>query len=233
MKIDLHCHSQASWDCITPLEEIPRRCRERGISVQAITDHDEIWGAQELARLAQDSELTVIVGEEITTSAGELIGLFLQERIQPGQSARATVLQIREQGGLVLLPHGFDPLKRGRLQPAALREVAEEIDIVEAFNSRVSRTHWNNEARRWGLENKHLLSGGSDAHTLRDIGSAWVDTPDISIRDPADLLQALAAGQVDGQWVHPASAFAYKAFDWARHLWHRRRVREPVQLHQP
>ncbi len=217
MKIDLHCHSEASWDCVTPLCDIPARCRERGISVQAITDHDEIWGAQELARRTEGTDLTVIVGEEITTTQGEVIGLFLKERIEPGRSARETILAIREQGGLVLLPHGFDPLKRSRLTPEALLEVDAEIDIVEIFNTRVSKPDWNDEAREWATRHQRLMSGGSDAHTLRDIGSAWTEVPRMAIDSPGELRKALSEGVVDGQWVHPVSAFAYKAFDWARH----------------
>ena len=217
MKIDLHCHSEASWDCVTPFSDIPGRCLERGISVQAITDHDEIWGAQELAKRVTGTALTIIVGEEVTTSQGEIIGLFLSERIEPGMSAIDTIRRIREQGGLVLLPHGFDPLKRSRLTPEALEEIAHEIDIVETFNTRVSKPLWNGEAKEWAARSSKLMSGGSDAHTLRDIGSAWTEVPEMSITSPGALREALVTGVVDGQWVHPVSAFAYKAFDWARH----------------
>lgn len=217
MKVDLHCHSEASWDCVTPLARFPERCRARGISVQAITDHDKIWGAKKLRDMTRGSELTVIVGEEVTTAEGELIGLFLEALIPPGMSARDTVKAIRDQGGLVLLPHGFDPLKRKRLKPNALAKIAHEIDIVEIFNTRVSKTAWNEAARQWAVKEGKLMSGGSDAHTARDIGSAWVTVPECDISTPASLLQALSQGQVDGKWVHPASALAYKAFDWARH----------------
>ena len=235
MKIDLHCHCEASWDCVTPLARIPDLCRARGISVQAITDHDQIWGAQQLRDMTRDSDLTVIVGEEVTTSEGELIGLFLEELIPPGMSALDTVKAIREQGGLVLLPHGFDPLKRKRLKPQALAKIADEIDIVEIFNTRVSKTAWNEAARRWAIQEGKLMSGGSDAHTARDIGSAWVKVPECEINTPASLLQALAHGEVEGKWVHPASALAYKIFDWGRHSltsalpWMQRLPTNPVE----
>jgi predicted metal-dependent phosphoesterase TrpH len=193
------------------------RCAERGISVQAITDHDEIWGAQELEEMAAGSPLQVIVGEEVTTSDGEIIGLFLKELIKPGASAEDTVRQIREQGGLVLLPHGFDPLKKSRLKPAALANIAHEIDIVEVFNARVSKPKWNTEARNWAEKRGLPTSGGTDAHTVRDVGSAWTQTPEALIESPEDLLAALQGGTVDGKWVHPMAAFAYKVFDWGRH----------------
>lgn len=218
MCIDLHCHSEASWDCITPLALIPKRCRERGIVVQAITDHDEIWGAQQLKAMVEEQQLplTVIVGEEITTCEGEIIGLFLKERIERGLTPEETVAQIKAQGGLVLLPHGFDRLKRGRLLSGAIERIAQDIDIVETFNTRVSHPKYNREAALWAKERGLLMSGGSDAHTLADVGSAWVEVPAQSIDEPADLLRALAGSTPTGDWTHPVIAFAYKAWDWAR-----------------
>jgi predicted metal-dependent phosphoesterase TrpH len=220
--IDLHCHSEASADCRTPIHMIPARCRAAGIQVQAITDHDEIRGAQELKAYVETlSEeegggLTVIVGEEVSSSEGEIIGLFLQERIPPGLTAKQTVARIKEQGGLVLLPHGFDPLKRHRLSPEGLAGVVEQIDIVETFNARVSRPTWNQAAVNWARQHKVLMSAGSDAHTLADIGSAWVECPKFPIKDPEDLLQALEGGVPEGKWTHPVVAFAYKMYDRTR-----------------
>ena len=156
MKIDLHCHTEASADCSTPLALFPARCRERGVRVQAITDHNEIWGAQKLQEMVEEEAikkagfpLTIIVGEEVSTTHGEIIGLFLKERIPAGMSPKETVASITEQGGLVLLPHGFDPLKRWRLQPAALETIEDQIDIVETFNARISQLRWNQAAVDW------------------------------------------------------------------------------------
>ncbi|WP_240631344.1 PHP domain-containing protein [Meiothermus granaticius] len=216
MRIDLHCHSEASHDCCTPLTSFPARCAARGINVQAITDHNEVWGAQKLQTLAQGSGLTVIVGEEISSRDGELIGLFLNEKIPPGLSAEETVAAIRAQGGLVLLPHGFDPLKRWRLNPEALEQLADNIDIIETFNARISRPHWNRVAVRWAETHQRLQSAGSDAHTLGQVGDAWVQTPQRPICGPSDLLQALREGTVMGHWTHPAWAFVLKMWDFAR-----------------
>ena len=220
MKIDLHCHTEASADCSTPLELFPARCRERGVWVQAITDHNEIWGAQKLQEMVEDEEikkagfpLTIIVGEEVSTTHGEIIGLFLKEKVPAGLSPKETVAAIREQGGVVLLPHGFDPLKRWRLQPAALETVADEIDVVETFNARVSQLRWNQAAVDWSKLHGVSMSAGSDAHTLADIGSAWVEVPVQQIRSPQDLLSALQSGVPVGEWTHPVIAFAYKFWD--------------------
>jgi predicted metal-dependent phosphoesterase TrpH len=217
MKIDLHCHSEASFDCITPLEDILDRCRERGIRVQAITDHNEVWAAQKLkAQTASDPscQVTVLVGEEISTSEGEIIGLFLQEKIDPGLPPEETIRQIREQNGLVLLPHGFDPLKRYRLRPDARERLADEFDIIETFNARISRPTWNNMAVAWAEEKNMLMSGGSDAHRLKDIGEAWTEAPLRPIHTAADLTAALkAAKQPEGYWTHPVWAFTKKSWE--------------------
>lgn len=220
MKIDLHCHSEASADCSTPLELFPARCRERGVWVQAITDHDQIWGAQKLQEMVEEEKikkagfpLTIIVGEEVSTVNGEIIGLFLKERVPPGMSPRETVAAIKEQGGLVLLPHGFDPLKRWRLQPTALETVADQIDVVETFNARISQLRWNQAAVDWSKLHGVAMSAGSDAHTLADIGSAWVEVPVQQVRKPQDLLTALQSGVPVGEWTHPVVAFMYKVWD--------------------
>jgi predicted metal-dependent phosphoesterase TrpH len=217
MRMDLHCHSEASMDCRTPLSEFPARCLARGIRVQAITDHNQIWGAQRLQELCADNpNLTVIVGEEISTRDGEIIGLFLREVVPAGMSAEETVERIKAQGGLVLLPHGFDPLKRFHLKLDALQRVAADIDIVETFNSHISRPRWNRRALEWAEQHQKLKSAGSDAHTLARVGAAWVQTPIRAIETPQDLQQALAQGTVMGEWKHPFVAYAQKLLDFVR-----------------
>lgn len=216
MRMDLHCHSEASADCKTPLSEFPERCRARGITVQAITDHNEVWGAQKLQALNSDPNLTIIVGEEVSTRDGEIIGLFLKEKIPAGLSAEETVAAIKAQGGLVSIPHGFDPLKRHRIRPEALERIADQIDIIETFNSHISRPHWNHRALEWANQHGKLKSAGTDAHTLARIGAAWVQTPQRPIRGPEDLKQALLEGTVMGEWNHPVWAFIQKMWDFVR-----------------
>jgi hypothetical protein len=224
IKIDLHCHSEASSDCSTPLELIPARCRSRQVHVQAITDHNEIWGAQKLKEMVEHQSdgftpgLTVIVGEEVSTTEGEIIGLFLEELVPAGMTPEATVERIKAQGGLVLLPHGFDPLKRWRLKPGALQRIADRVDIVETFNARISRPRWNRAAVSWAEAHNRPMSAGSDAHVLSDIGSAWVEVPRQAVQGPQDLLKALGHGVPVGVWTHPMLAYVYKFWDrtWRR-----------------
>ncbi len=222
IKVDLHCHTEASADCITPLSLFPDRLREKGISVQAITDHDAIWGAQKLQEIVAAeasngrSDLTIIVGEEVSTTEGEIIGLFLKEEIPPRMSPEETIACIKEQGGLVLLPHGFDPMKRYRLRPEARERLANVIDIIETFNARLSSRRYNQIAREWALAHELPMSAGTDAHTLLDVGSAWTALPEQPINSPQDLLLALQGTNPAGKWVHPWMAFGFKIWDRAR-----------------
>jgi predicted metal-dependent phosphoesterase TrpH len=178
-----------------------------------------IWGAQKLreAVLARnDLPLSIIVGEEISTTEGELIGLFLNEKIEAGLTPEETVSAIERQGGLVLLPHGFDPLKRWHLRMEARKRIRTAIDIVETFNSRISRPHWNRAAVRWAEEFGVPMSAGSDAHTITDIGNAWTEVPLRPINSTGELLAALREGVPMGVWTHPVIAFLFKMVDRAR-----------------
>jgi predicted metal-dependent phosphoesterase TrpH len=231
MKIDLHCHTEASPDSSTPLGMVLRRCRERKVRIQAITDHNVIWGAQQLQDLQINETgidhppVSIIVGEEISTSEGELVGLFLKEKIEAGLSPEQTVDRIHSQGGLVLLPHGFDPLKRFRLKTVAVERILRQIDIVETFNARISRPRWNQAAVTWAQQYGLPMSAGSDAHTIADIGSAWVEVPLCEVHTPQDLLDALQGGIPVGQWTHPLVAYLHKLWDRIR-----RRIRASPRL---
>lgn len=223
MRIDLHCHTEASHDCSSRFDSVVTRCRQQRIAIQAVTDHDQIWGAQELKEMATaPGDPQIIVGEEVSTREGEIIGLFLEEKIPAGLQPEEVVTRIREQGGLVLLPHGFDPLKSHRLSPAARERIAGEIDIVEVFNTRVSHPRRNAQASLWAAERDLPASAGTDAHIVSALGTAWVDTPDREIEGPEALLEALRAGAVSGTWTHPVAAYAYKVWDSGRRAAYRR-----------
>ncbi|MEX2534870.1 MAG: PHP-associated domain-containing protein [Trueperaceae bacterium] len=228
MRIDLHCHTEASHDCSSRFESVLSRCRQQSIAVQAVTDHNEIWGALELrATATAPGDPKIIVGEEVTSSEGEIIGLFLEEKIPAGLRPEEVVTQIRDQGGLVLLPHGFDPLKAHRLSPSARERIADDIDIVEVFNSRVSHPNRNSQASVWAAERDLPASAGTDAHIVSALGTAWVESPDRHIDDPEALLEALRAGVVTGTWTHPVAAYTYKLWDSGRRAAYRgwKRVR--------
>jgi len=179
----------------------------------AVTDHNEIEGALRARDLAPD---LVVVGEEVKTAEGaDLSGLFLSEKIPKGTSALETAQAIREQGGLVYVPHPFAGGKG--FAEELLEALRPWIDIVEVFNARIHDPELNRRASRWA--EVHALPGGagSDAHTLAEIGRGVVSVPRFTGR--AELTQALRAGRVDGttssRWVHLASTWAKLAGKFA------------------
>ena len=200
VRVDLHSHTMWSGDSTTMPDELATSIVESGIDVLCITDHNAIAGAVELAdRLP----CRVVVGEELRTAAGEVIGLFLTERVPSGVGYVEAARAIRGQGGLVYVPHPFDPMRRNLSEPA-LRELAELglIDAIEVHNSKTSLASLNRRAREFAAEFGLAAGAGSDAHVPDAIGSAFVEMPDFSTA--AEFLTALRAGVVVGHhWDEP------------------------------
>jgi predicted metal-dependent phosphoesterase TrpH/glycosyltransferase involved in cell wall biosynthesis len=202
--VDLHMHTDHSYDCATPVEVLLSQARARGLGAIAVTDHNEISGAHE-AR-AKANGIKVIVGEEVKTAEqGEVIGLFIEERIPRGMTLRETIAEIRRQGGLVYVPHPFDRL-HSVPDYEHLLEVLDEIDAIEVFNPRVAIAEFNEEALRFAAKYRIPAGAGSDAHVPQGLGSVRIrmrdfDTPeefleslrdaDI-VRNPASLLYVQA-----------------------------------------
>lgn len=192
LRVDLHCHTRLSFDCLAEPRAVLRAAEARGIDRLAITDHNEIDEALRLRDLAPDR---VLVGEEVKTREGfDVIGLLLSERIPRRTPARETCERIREQGGVVYIPHPFD-VRRSGAGERFLDSLAEWIDVVEVHNSRCLRSSTNERALRWAEQRGKLRGAGSDAHTLAEIGSGFVRMPPFEpTRD--GLLAALAQGSV-------------------------------------
>jgi predicted metal-dependent phosphoesterase TrpH len=171
LRVELHSHSEFSRDCGVPLDRIVAICERRGIEAIALTDHNELAGALELQRRAP-AWLRVIVGEEIATAQGDVIGLFLRARIAPRRDAEETIQEIRAQGGIVVIPHPFDRLRREAIGGAVLDRLKDQIDFVEVFNSRCVFPADNRKAADFARA--HRLPGvvGSDAHLPREYGRA-------------------------------------------------------------
>lgn len=207
LKADLHVHTAYSSDSITPLKVVVSRCLQIGINCIAVTDHNTIFGALKLRELAP---FTVIIGEEIATRSGEIIGYFLYEEIPSGLTAEETIRRIKEQGGLVCIPHPCDSLRFSRLRYKTLERLLPHIDIIEVFNSRVLLPRDNLRARLLALSSGLLASAGSDAHTAPEIGNAYVVMPEFN--DKEEFRLALAKGtlfcQSAGLWVHFWSTLA-------------------------
>lgn len=192
IKVDLHIHTCYSPDSLTSLDAVIAAALERGLGALAITDHNAIEGGLALQRLAP---FPVIVGEEILTSEGDIIGLFLQELIPPGLTPAETIACIREQGGLVYIPHPFD-FRRSALPEPVLHAVLEQVDAVEVLNARTLLPVLNERAQRFAQEHGLLCGAGSDAHTAAEIGQAYVEM--LPFTDKDSFLRSLANARVYG-----------------------------------
>jgi predicted metal-dependent phosphoesterase TrpH len=194
IKIDMHIHTSYSSDSLLPIDDLLETCDRKGIDCVAVTDHDTAEGALRLHELAPSK---IIVGEEIHTTSGEIIGLFLKENIQPRLSPMETVQRIKDQGGLVYLSHPFDSMRAAVLGKEALDKIWEKIDIVEVFNSRNTFPWSNSKASKFASEKGVLPGAGSDAHTRYEVGRAYVMMEQFS--SAADFLSKLAKAEIRGR----------------------------------
>ena len=190
----MHTHTMWSGDSTTTPEEIADAVVASGIDVLCITDHNAIRGAVELVATLP---CRVVIGEELKTHAGEIIGLFLTERVPIGVSPHAAAKMIRSQGGIVYIPHPFDPMRRN-LAEGAMRALAAEglIDAVEAVNAKTSLSSLNRRAAAFAEEHDLAAGAGSDAHVPLALGAAYVEMPDFE--GPADFLAKLRIAHVVG-----------------------------------
>jgi glycosyltransferase involved in cell wall biosynthesis len=192
--VDLHMHTDHSHDCATPVEVLLATARAQGLGAIAVTDHNEISGALEAAAKARDYGVKVIVGEEVKTAhQGEVIGLFLTEKIPRGLTLPETVAEIRRQGGVVYVPHPFD---RMHAVPdyEHLLDVVEDVDAIEVYNPRVAIGSFNEEAARFAAKYRIPAGAGSDAHVTQGLGSVRVRMPDFD--GPDEFLEALRAAEI-------------------------------------
>jgi predicted metal-dependent phosphoesterase TrpH len=195
VRVDMHSHTCYSGDAVTTLDELAERIESTDLDVLCITDHHSVRGA--LEAVERDVGCRIVVGEEVKTRAGEVIGLFLDERVPHGLLPAETIGRIRDQGGVVYVPHPFDPLRNAMHEPV-LRELcaAGAIDALEVLNAKVTLEHLN--ARAATLAEEFGLPGGagSDAHDPAALGAAYVEMPDFD--GPADFLARLPEGRVVG-----------------------------------
>ena len=203
LKADLHIHTEYSMDCSTPLEKIIKRCLEIGINCIVIADHGTVEGALKMQSLAP---FEVIVAEEILTPYGEIMGMFLKETIPSGLSVEQTISRIKAQGALVNIPHPFDSFRGLRLDGRELEALVDQIDVIEVFNAREPFRKPSTKAQ--ALAQKYDIPGsaGSDAHTIGEIGNAYIEMAEFNGRD--DFLNALAKGKVFGRRSNPLVHFA-------------------------
>jgi predicted metal-dependent phosphoesterase TrpH len=196
--VDLHMHTDHSGDCETPVEVLLAAAREAGLGAIAVTDHNEISGALEAREKAAESSahppVKVIVGEEVKTAEqGEVIGLFIEEKIPRGMSMAETVAEIKRQGGLVYVPHPFD---RMHAVPdyEHLLPILDDVDAIEVFNPRVAIGAFNEEAVRFAAKYRIVAGAGSDSHVAQGLGSVRIRMHDFD--GPQEFLQSLRDAEI-------------------------------------
>jgi predicted metal-dependent phosphoesterase TrpH len=213
MRLDLHCHTRHSRDSLMTYDALLRRMDRRGMDMVAITDHNTIAGA--LAFHARAPE-RFVVGEEIKTTCGELIALFLKDEVPPGLSPKETISRVHAQGALVGASHPLDRWRGEALGMENLESIRRELDFLEVFNARMTFSSDNRLARemaaRWGLPG----SAGSDAHAPSEVGRAYVDIP--TFDGPQDFLDSLSLGQIGGRLSNPFVHFYSTYAKWRKRL---------------
>lgn len=199
VRVDMHTHTMWSGDSTTTPAEVLEAVNECGLDVLCITDHHAVDGAK---RLAEELPCQVVVGEEVRTHTGEVIGLFLTERVPQGLTAVETARRIRDQGGIVYVPHPFDPMRCNLAEPS-LYELAEQglIDAVEVLNAKTSLRSLNAKAAAFAERYGLLAGAGSDAHVAEALGAAYVEMP--RFVDAAGFVEALGAARVVGHHSDP------------------------------
>jgi predicted metal-dependent phosphoesterase TrpH len=190
---DFHMHSEHSRDCIVPVRDLLARAQECGLDVIAITDHNSADGGLQGRDLAHEYGVRVIVGEEVKTAEGEVVGLFLERSIRGGMGFAETIAAIREQDGVVYLPHPFDRL-HAVPSYAILKQHVRDIDVVEVFNSRLAFPAFNERAELFAQRYRIPAAAGSDAHVLPGLGTAMTAMAPFEGRH--DFLDALADGRI-------------------------------------
>ena len=222
VRVDTHQHSDRSPDSRMRAADQARRVREVGLDVACATDHNTIEGGLRLREVADG--FRVVVGAEILSRDGEIIGLFLERDVPRGLSAEETVARIRDQGGAVIVPHPFSRNRLNHLRRRALERIRADVDAIEVFNAREAFTADNLRAAAYATEHGLAGAAGSDAHRPAEIGAAWLEMDDFA--DPAGFAAALRTatvnGTLSGQLVH-----LWTRIDVARR-WVSRRLGRPL-----
>ena len=192
--VDLHMHTDHSHDCATPVEALLAAARDRGLGAIAVTDHNEVSGALDARAKAAAYGVQVIVGEEVKTATqGEVIGLFIEEKIPRGLTLAETIAAIKGQGGLVYVPHPFDRL-HSVPDYEHLLQVVDDIDVLEVFNPRIAIPAFNEEAARFAAKYRIVGGAGSDSHVAQGLGSVRIRMRDFD--GPEEFLESLREADI-------------------------------------
>ena len=202
LRVETHCHTIYSKDCLVRPEKLVRTCREKGIDRVVITDHNTTRGA--FAAWEIDPEV-VIIGEEILTTRGELLAAYMTEEIPAGLSPAETISRLRDQGAFISVSHPFDVLRSGHWAVKDLLEIAPLVDAIEVFNSRCMSPDYNRRAAEFAHEHNLLGTVGSDAHGAYELGRAALLLPEF--HDAESLKAALPQAEYETRLSSPFVRF--------------------------
>lgn len=205
--VDLHCHSIFSPDSSNTLPKLIERAKLRGLNKLAITDHDTIKGALKAQEI--NPEL-IIVGEEVMTTEGELLALFVKDEVPGNLHPMAAIEELRRQGAFISVSHPFERRRNG-WDPGILEKIVPYLDAIEVFNARCELKSMNDLAQAFAKRHDLAGTAGSDAHVLWEVGSAWVTLPYFSTADGlrAAIKTATISGKLSGGMVHLGSRWAW------------------------
>ena len=211
-RVDLHIHTRFSHDSLTDLAALIARACQVGLDRVAITDHNTIEGALAAQRLAPE---LIIVGEEIkTATGGELIAYFVQAWVPPGLPLDETLQRLRGQNAVISIPHPLDSLRSSALGERYTLEILEQVDALEVFNARCLLASDNARAALLATRYGKLITAGSDAHTLREVGAGYLSLPPFANNPDAlraSLTHARPGGRLSGIWPHFVTTYTKMA----------------------
>lgn len=204
IKVWFHLHSEYSSDSCLKLKKILELAEKNNIRAVILTDHNNLFVKNEIG---EEGPIKIIIGEEIKTIEGEIIGIFLKQKIEPNLSIEETIKKIKEQNGIVIVPHPFDRFRREVIKKEALFRVIEQTEVVEIFNARNLLNLDNKKAADFAREYNKIPIVGSDAHIASEIKNTHIEMEDFN--GPEDFLAKLKNARFytkkSGAWVHFAS----------------------------
>lgn len=207
LKVEFHCHTNASSDSLTHPRVLVNTCRRKGIDRVIVTDHNSIAGAHAAYEL--DPEL-VIVGEEIATTRGEILAAFVTEEIPRGLTPTETIRRLKDQGAFISVSHPFDRWRSGGWQEEDLLEILPYVDAIEVYNSRCMNPRFNREARAFAEKHNIVGTVGSDAHAAFELGRSVLILEEFE--GPEELRRVIRAGiprvRWSPPWIHITSRYA-------------------------
>jgi len=207
IKVDFHCHTEYSSDCLVKIEDIIKTRKRKRLDKIAITDHNTIAGALLAKEMDPDG---IIVGEEIMTSQGELLAFFVKEEIPKGLDSKEVIKELKKQGAFISVSHPFDRARGKYWKEEDLIKIIHKIDAIEGFNSRVVFHNMNAKAIKFAKEHKKNYTVGSDAHSRFEVGRSFQTLKDFS--NAAELRESLKMAEVQFKysptWVKMFSRYA-------------------------